>query len=99
MTTRLTLQEQLDRFGMTFEQANELKNRVAAKLSPKEVELARRAWLDLVEELREGKPQPMRSLLHPEALRFELLRGMDNGLTLEAAVERARRLAKEGEAA
>lgn len=96
--SRLTPAQQLERFGMSFEDAHALGDRVQAKLSKKEVEASREAWQKLSYELRGNKGGPFLCSAHPEAVRFALLKALDEGHQLPRAVEIAREFAHSKEA-
>lgn len=96
--SRLKLSEQIKRFGMSFEDACLVRDRVQEKLSKNELEASRKAWQDLSYELRGNRCGPFLCSSHPEAVRFSLLKALDEGHTLPRAVEIAREFSqKDGE--
>lgn len=96
--TRLTPDQQLERFGMSLEDAHALRDRVEKNLSARQLEEARKAWQDLSYELRGNKGGPFQCDAHPEAVRFEMLKALDEGNELPRAVQIAREFAHRKEA-
>ena len=91
--TRLPMREQIERFGMSFAQAHRVRDRAQAALSEKDITAARRAWQDLVYELRGSKGHQFQCSRHPEAVRVKMLSCLAGGASLDDAVNAARRFA------
>lgn len=95
MARKMTIAQQIERFGSTLAEVRAVRDRVRAAMSEQQVAEAQAAWTKLAAEL------PACVLdwkAHPEAVRFEILRALDAGKTLAEAVEQARALATEGRA-
>lgn len=88
--SKLSLEQQIDRFGMTFEQAVNVRDRAEVVLSDKDKKLAREAWQALSYELRGNKSGPMVTVVHPEAVRVRMLELLAAGETIEEARNGAR---------
>lgn len=96
--TRLSIDQQLERFGVTFAEAHKIRNRAESALSPKQLADARKAWQDLSYELRGNKGQPWQAPGHPERVRFTMLSALADGANLGEAVAKARATAWESAA-
>jgi hypothetical protein len=90
MSTSLTHEQQLERFGMTWDAAQGVLERAKAQLSPQVIAAGRKAWPVLAYELRGGKGQPFQCPRHPEAVRFHMVLLLLCGDTVEGATEGAR---------
>ena len=89
--TFLSPEKQQARFGMSQAEAQQLKERVQARLDPGDVALARQVWTGMTAEVKaaEAAGGP-----HPEAVRFKMLKGLDRGYRPGEAAEYALRFAR-----
>lgn len=88
--TRLSVNQQMERFGFTFAEAHKIRYRAESALTPKQLADARKAWQDLSYELRGSKGQPWQAPGHPERVRFAMLSALADGAGLDDAVAKAR---------
>lgn len=91
--TRLSHEQQMERFGVTFAEAHTIRDRAEAALTDAQLKAARRAWQDLAYEMRGGKGQPFQCEAHPERVRFAMLSALANGEGLDVALASARAVA------
>lgn len=85
----LTPEQQRERLGCTTEEAHRIRDAALAALDKKTIAAARKEWQDLSYRLRGGKGHSFLCREHPEAVRFQMLAALLNGLTVQEASDYA----------
>jgi hypothetical protein len=83
----LTDTQARDRFGMTTQDAHNVRDRALQSLTPAQVAEARAAWTDMAAIVRNSHQ-------HPETIRFKLLTMLAAGHTIKGAARAARDFAR-----
>ena len=81
--------QQSEILGMPVAHAHRLRDQALATLDKKTIAAARKEWQDLAYRLRGGKGQPFLCREHPEAVRFQMIAALLDGLTIKEASDYA----------